>query len=891
MPELSVFRLLNIIQRPWTYVVVGVFALVFSGFYSSSQLNKPAHISRAYAQSLDLTDQLREQIRGQLESQLEGITGSIDELTSLQDQLGSIGDLSSSLSELGDITDALDSIGSLGDIGDITSQLEGLTDISGSLGDLGSISDTLSGLGDISEITSALEGVEGAGDIISQLEGLGDLQSQLGSLGDLSSITDSLGSLGDISSLTDGLSGLGDLGGLSDTLGSLGDIGDITSALDGLGDLGSLTDSLGDFDSILGQLDSMDINQLTNLSDSLGALGNIDAQLSGLTDSLGALGDLGDLTDTLGSLGDLSSLTDSLGSLGDLGDLSSALGDLGDLSSLTDSLDALGDLSSLTDSLGALGDLSSIDFSAISDLAALGDLGDRLSALGDLSSLTDSLGALGDLGSLTDALGSLSDLGDLTDMLGSLSDLGSISDVLGSLGDLSSIADLESLTSILEAGALGELLDGALGDLLGGLLGGDIEGAIEDALGDAVASYICPGSCCVGCWTVFGAHASTQASITALHTATREYITEMWERHKSAFIEEFYFKHHILWGMMNMAEQLTTAGMQQVAAIGAFIDAKQQMETQRLLQELQAEALKRYTPDVAMCTIGTMTRALSPSQHAGEIVSFTVTEYVQDRQMQNKSVASSHGELADRASRLKSFQENFCNQKDNNDNLELLCETDAPERSVNADVNYTRTVSLPKTIDIDVTDGTVTTAGAPEEHAIFAMANNLFGQQLVKNITPGELDDEENRDIALDLRSLTAKRNVAATSFNAIVGMKARGTEKSADMQKYLVKMMESMGVDEDNTLALYGERPSYYAQMEILSKKMYQRPEFYTDLYGSPANVERKGATIEAIRLMQNMDMFKSQLRQEALLAIILEASLNEPYVDVQNRISGAAD
>lgn len=398
------------------------------------------------------------------------------------------------------------------------------------------------------------------------------------------------------------------------------------------------------------------------------------------------------------------------------------------------------------------------------------------------------------------------------------------------------------------------------------------------------------GTLCVFCAEVKSAHDSTQDTIDSLHEQTRDYITDQWEQHRNDFIIAFYFKHHILWAMMNMTEQLTIAGMHQMLAIGSMLDAKQQMETQALLQELTAEAHKRYKPDTDMCVFGTFTKSLAASQHDGQLVSFAIGEHLQDRQMQNRGTANGQNKVTERRGRLYQFKEHFCNRKDNNENLTLLCDGSSPPlRGMNADVNYTRTVSLPHTIEIDFKDGTIDTAGATDENAVFAMGKNLFTHDLIETLTIDQIN--ANPGIALELKQYAAKHNVATSSYNAIVGMKARGAPQSEDLQKYAVRMMDGMGVDEDNVKALYGERPSYHAQMKLLTQTMYQRPEFYTGLYGSPANTERKGVTIDAIRLMQTMDMYKSQIRQEALLAIILETSLEEQYTDVRNRISGAVE
>lgn len=82
----------------------------------------------------------------------------------------------------------------------------------------------------------------------------------------------------------------------------------------------------------------------------------------------------------------------------------------------------------------------------------------------------------------------------------------------------------------------------------------------------------------------------------------------------------------------------------------------------------------------------------------------------------------------------------------------------------------------------------------------------------------------------------------------------------------------------------MLGERPSYYAQMEVLTKKIYQNPGFYINLYDKPANVKRLGAAMDAILLMNQRDRFESLLRQEMLSATMIENGLYEKIEELNS-------
>ena len=135
----------------------------------------------------------------------------------------------------------------------------------------------------------------------------------------------------------------------------------------------------------------------------------------------------------------------------------------------------------------------------------------------------------------------------------------------------------------------------------------------------------------------------------------------------------------------------------------------------------------------------------------------------------------------------------------------------------------------------------------------------------------------------MDLRSVAAKRSVAQNSFMSIVAERSSGNEEVAPFLKSIIEELEIDNFDL-NIDILLGERPSYFAQMEVLTKKIYQNPEFYTELYDKPANVLRKGAALRAIGLMQDRDIYNSLLRSEAVLSVLLETMLH----DEQQRVHG---
>ena len=369
-------------------------------------------------------------------------------------------------------------------------------------------------------------------------------------------------------------------------------------------------------------------------------------------------------------------------------------------------------------------------------------------------------------------------------------------------------------------------------------------------------------------------------------------IDEEFEAQEEWFVETF-FMGNILPAMALMAEQLTATGIMQVEAIGMFLDAKHQLETQRLFQTMTAKAHKDYHPSEGMCTFGTTVRSLAGSERLSNLAQTTFAQRMMQRQTLNGDGIANDSGTSDRASRVRQFIQRYCDPADNANGLGTLCrEATTPARR-NIDVDFTRNIESRLTLNTNFIGPGFGQAISPDESDVFALSANLFSHDVAPWITPEKLAPRTGNQIRekavehyMDLRSIFAKRSVAQNSFAAIVSMRAAGDPSSAP---YTKAIMRELGVaDSAEIEALLGVNPSYFAQMEVLTKKLYQNPIFYTELYDKPANVERKGAALQAIGLMQDRDLYNSLLRSEAVLSVLLETMLQREQEKVTNAGTG---
>jgi hypothetical protein len=354
-----------------------------------------------------------------------------------------------------------------------------------------------------------------------------------------------------------------------------------------------------------------------------------------------------------------------------------------------------------------------------------------------------------------------------------------------------------------------------------------------------------------------------------------------------------YIYYQFYWGsaMAMMTEQMTAISMYQMQIIGAFLDAKHQIETQRLFSELNTQAMKDYYPSDQLCTIGSAARSLGQADRNAQMTGRLMAQWSLDRQLLNGNSNASEGQRQDRKDRTAQFLATYCDRNDNNRGLSAICTSPTQGRR-NKDVDFGYTLGQPWTLDINFSDQTIT----DDEADVLALASNLYSHDIFRQVSEKLMFQdtshfEQNQSLYLDARAIVAKRSVAQQTVQAIAGMKSRGASDAAQTATYLRAIMRQLGIASDAEVdAIIGQNPSYYAQMEILTKKLFQDPGFFVDLYDKPANAARKSAALEALGLIQENDTFNSALRTEQMLSVLLELRLMTEQKTVENKVSRVA-
>lgn len=329
-------------------------------------------------------------------------------------------------------------------------------------------------------------------------------------------------------------------------------------------------------------------------------------------------------------------------------------------------------------------------------------------------------------------------------------------------------------------------------------------------------------------------------------------------------------------GIQKFTNQITKSIMAQTTALGSFLQAQNNSAGLLSLQKKHAQSAKDGILSEQLCRYGSLAQGVAASEALSSANKLSLMSALQANEMGQANTIRSGKNPSQRL--IDKYKATNCDKRDANEAIK--CKSTASDKRFNMDIDYASAIDTPLTLDVDFVDG----ASLPQEEDIFSMAENLFPSRPIMSSPESEGYNENNSEF----RSIQAIRTVAKNSFVSQVAEKVKGTAGSVE---FIKKLMLALGISEDQTKLIIGDKPSYYAQMEVLTKKIFQDPVFYVNLMESPANVLRQQTAIRAIKLQQQNDLAQVVKRREMLLAVLLEMKLRERSKMVDQRINPTTD
>lgn len=353
---------------------------------------------------------------------------------------------------------------------------------------------------------------------------------------------------------------------------------------------------------------------------------------------------------------------------------------------------------------------------------------------------------------------------------------------------------------------------------------------------------------------------------------------DQFDLYRKNFVMNSFYKDTVTPDFKDGADEARKSATLRLTLWGTFLDASIFNDTLKDMGILTAQTLHTYTPSEQICKFGTLSRALSASEAKMDTDRLALSEIGLAKNLGRKSSISAAGAGQEFEARLKGFVDRFCNLKSNNNGMAGTCQVATPVKDVqhDRDIDYTRLMDQGGTLNADLTDSSFT----QDESNLIALSHYLYGhQQPLKRISMEEFVNQSNGEsLYMEYRSVAARRAAAQNSYNTLAAMRMAGSGAS---ETYMKDILKYIGIsDTDANIFLGGKthpdfaavKSSYNAQMNLLTKQIYQDPAFYANLMDSKTNVKRTSAAIQGIGLMQQRDTYRSMARSEMLAALLVE-------------------
>ena len=345
---------------------------------------------------------------------------------------------------------------------------------------------------------------------------------------------------------------------------------------------------------------------------------------------------------------------------------------------------------------------------------------------------------------------------------------------------------------------------------------------------------------------------------------------------KKSFLFDTLWNDSIDPSLRSMLSRNVQSIISQTTSLGSFLNAQTQIRAQGEIQKGAAKAANDYSTSEALCRYGSLSLGLATSDTSSKGAQIALASLSLNRSLGAQGSVAQSGAGSDQMERMNIFIQEYCDASDNNNGMALMCGTDPQRRfediprdsRKNRDIDFARTFANYGTLDFGT--GLTSEEMRPGQQDIILLSHNLYGnKQIPGQLTESQLREEGNQGVYLKIRSVAAARGVAQNSYAAIAGLKAQGSGSSKD---YMEALYKELGMTESQADTQLGDKPSYYAQMDVLTKKLYQSPAFHINLMEGKTNVDRQSAAMEGLELMQDRDLYLSMKRSEMLLALMVQ-------------------
>lgn len=375
-----------------------------------------------------------------------------------------------------------------------------------------------------------------------------------------------------------------------------------------------------------------------------------------------------------------------------------------------------------------------------------------------------------------------------------------------------------------------------------------------------------------------------QADLSIYHRMTRRtinrHIDKAFDSLRKNYILGEFVDEIVRPDIQKKTQQTNLSDQREVETTAAIEDAAQANEKALDAGEDQVEIARRNVTSPLIGTIATFVRGLGESSVKLQQSKLGSGDLNMEKILAKSGTLGAKGAGTLEEWRTKQMLEVYVDDKQQ---AGLLKGQAKGKARADRDVDIARTLLGRKTLNVDFSDSTLT----DDEADLLALKENLMPSSTLSLSTMRDLTspDAMNKDIP-ELLTSAARKSIIESSLNTIIGQRAEGSDVSKDQLKAL--LVDQLGYPEDSDLVkeMTG-KTSYEGHMEALTRFAFQNPAVYVDLIGQPEMIQRAIVTQNAIRNMQQYDIYASSERSENLHALWAWMETRGMHTAAQNELS----
>ncbi len=361
------------------------------------------------------------------------------------------------------------------------------------------------------------------------------------------------------------------------------------------------------------------------------------------------------------------------------------------------------------------------------------------------------------------------------------------------------------------------------------------------------------------------------ANIKPVHTLTKNRIniyTDLMVEYYELWLEKIFWEYGIAPALPKMMTQISVANQKKLEITSTILDAEKHSNAQLVMQKQKYESAKSVLPSEEHCEAVTLSAGNIAARESARANVANSMDFMRQVATSANPVVASPRDYA-RVTKEHALCR-YADRKSAGGKMALVCDSVQPS---DEDVERSLIGNLGSKMTFDEED----------QQAINAHAQSMMLPNRPANYDPDLLDYDEMQVAHMGHRSVASRELLASYCFMKSYEHKFGGEDS---MLSYIQAFLTERGLTVAEIEELLGEKPSLYAQKQILVM-LVNNPDFGVSLTDVKENIIRLSNVVKSYSVSTRYDMLESLQCNQMMASQMVLDSLLPKGIAVQQDIN----